>query len=86
MQNIDIEDLNVNEILLDSIHYQELQYDSSRFICKTTRDYICAIYLSNTKVQTIQEFRNKAQSMFDEMKKLQIILRKIMNVDKTYNY
>lgn len=72
--------------LRNTIHYQELQYDTSRFLCKTTRDYICAIYLSNTKVQTIQEFRNKAQSMFDEMKKLQIILRKIMNVDKTYNY
>lgn len=72
--------------LRNTIHYQELQYNSSRFLCKTTRDYICAIYLSNTKVQTIQEFRNKAQSMFDEMKKLQIILRKIMNVDKTYNY
>lgn len=72
--------------LRNTIHYQELQYDSSCFQCKTTRDYICAIYLSNTKVQTIQEFKNKAQSMFDEMKKLQIILRKIMNVDKTYNY
>lgn len=72
--------------LRNTIHYQELQYDSSHFICKTTRDYVCAIYLSNTKVQTIQEFRNKTQNMFDEMKKLQIILRKIMNVDKTYNY
>lgn len=51
--------------LRNTIHYQELQYDSSRFICKTTRDYICAVYLSNTKIQTIQEFRNKAQSMFD---------------------
>ena len=45
-----------------------------------------AIYLSNTKVQTMQDFRDKAQLMFNEMKKLQIALCKIMNVDKTYSF
>lgn len=87
--NFDIYNLVARDFarnLRNTIHYQELQYDSSRFICKTTRDYICAIYLSNTKVQTIHEFRNKAHSMFDEMKKLQMVFRKIMNVDKSYNY
>ncbi|MBQ9849800.1 MAG: hypothetical protein IJO36_03785 [Clostridia bacterium] len=87
--DFDVHNLQARDFARDlrnTIHYQELQYDSTHFICKTTREYIMAIYLSNTKVQTMQDFRDKAQLMFNEMKELQIILRKIMNVDKTYSF
>ena len=46
--------------------------------------FILAIYLSNSNVKTIDEFKNKALKMFNEMKILQTIIRHIMNVDKNY--
>ena len=70
--------------LRNTIHYQELQFDLKLQSGTTTRDHIVAIYLSNCGVQSIKEFREKARIMFEEMKKLQTIIRKIMGVDKTY--
>lgn len=70
--------------LRNTIHYQELQYKLNLISEKTTRNHILTIYLSNTEVQTIQEFREMVRIMFDEMKGLQMVIRKIMSVDKTY--
>lgn len=53
---------------------------------KTTQSYILAIYLSNTDVKTIDEFKGYAQKMFSEMKTLQAVIRKIMGVDKEYDF
>lgn len=70
--------------LRNTIHYQDIQYNPSLISGKTTREYILAIYLSNSNVKTIDEFKNKALKMFNEMKILQTIIRHIMNVDKNY--
>ena len=87
--NFDINNLSAREFarnLRNTIHYQSIEFDPSLLIKKTTRDYILAIYLSNTAVKTIDEFKGYALKMFDEMKTLQAVIRKIMDVDKEYNF
>ena len=85
--NFDTEKLiarNFARDLRNTIHYQDLKCDLSLLRANTTRELILAIYLSNSNVKTIAEFKQLGQSMFDEMKVLQTVIRKIMSVDKTY--
>lgn len=85
--NFDTEKLlarNFARDLRNTIHYQDLKYDFSLLKVNTTRELILAIYLSNSGVKTITEFKQLAESMFVEMKELQTVIRKIMSVDKTY--
>ena len=87
--NFDINNLAAREFarsLRNTIHYQSIKFDPSLLTEKTTRSYILAIYLSNTAVKTIDEFKGYAQKMFSEMKTLQAVIRKIMGVDKEYDF
>lgn len=87
--NFDINHLAARDFarnLRNTIHYQNIHYYPQFLSEKTIRDYIITIYLSNSNVETIEEFKDKAQKMFDEMKILQAVIRKVMNVDKKYRY
>ena len=72
--------------LRNTIHYQDLKFDLSLLKGNTTREYIRAIYLSNSGVKTMGEFKLSALEMFNEMKILQNVIRKITSVDKTYSF
>ena len=87
--NFNIDNLSARDFARDlrnTIHYQDIQCDPSLFRGKTTREHILAIYLSNSTVKTIDEFKDKAQKMFDEMRILQTAIRQVMNVDKKYRF
>ncbi len=68
----------------NTIHYQEIIFNSDLLISKTTRECVTALYFSNTGLSNISQFRDFSNIMVHEMKQLQAIIRKIMSVDKTY--
>lgn len=71
--------------LRNTIHYQQLHFDTNKIEDGSTKNIITAIYLSNTDTNSMREFRNKSAVMVREMKLLQKVIRKIIPVDKDYN-
>lgn len=71
--------------LRNTIHYQQLNFDTNKIKDGSTKNIIIAIYLSNTDMDSMEEFRNKSAIMVKEMKMLQKVIRKIISVDKDYS-
>lgn len=86
-ENLSIENLAGKEFaqnLRNTILYQELLLDSNKIKVNSTNDIVKEIYLSNTKMNSKAEFRNKSSEMIKEMKILQKVVCKIISVDKDY--
>lgn len=60
--------------------------DDKFILGPTTRDYVKAIYFSNSGANNMQDFKQNASQMLNEMKALQLAIRKIMSVDKLYDF
>lgn len=83
-----IEDLEARDFaqkLRNTIHYQQLHFDTNKIKDGSTKNIIIAIYLSNTDMDSMEEFRNRSAIMVKEMKMLQQVIRKIISVDKDYS-
>lgn len=85
--DLEITNLKAREFaqkIRNTIHYQEIAFDSDLLSGATTRECVTAIYLSNVGLSNMSQFRDFSKYMVNEMKRLQVVIRKIMSVDKTY--
>lgn len=70
--------------LRNTIHYQKTNLDISKIVGTTTKDYLVAIYLSNSDMCSIEDFRQKASEIMLELKALQAALQQIFSLNKEY--
>lgn len=68
--------------LRNTIHYQKIRLNEG-YIGHTTAQYIEAIYLSNTSVESMTDFRIMGEKLFIEVKQLQASIQAIFNLNKT---
>ena len=70
--------------LRNTIHYQDILFNPDRCSNGSTAATIEAIYLSNSNIQSMQEFRAISKTLFDEAKQLQSAIQKVFALDKSY--
>jgi len=73
-----------SQSLRNTIHYQRTNLDVNKITDITTKDYLVAIYLSKSDVYTMEDFKQKAQEITQELKALQSALQKIFPLKKEY--
>lgn len=73
-----------SQSLRNTIHYQRTNLDVNKITDITTKDYLVAMYLSNSDVYTMEDFKQKAQEITQELKALQAALQKIFSLNKEY--
>lgn len=70
--------------LRNTIHYQHINIDSNKIFGSLTKDYLIAIYLSNSGAHSMEDFRQKSSEMLQELILLQTTIRQTLSMDKNY--
>lgn len=80
---INIDDLKAREfarLLRNTIHYGNIEYNSSKSCGNTSEDWIKTVYLSNCGIGNIQEFRTNSKILFKESLMLQNAIQSILDI------
>lgn len=70
--------------LRNTIHYQNISFNSEIVEDNSTRSSVKAIYLSNAGVSSMSKYKEYGASLIDELKNLQELIREIIGLDKNY--
>lgn len=69
--------------LRNTIHYKTTRINSNHTI-NTSRDYIKALYLSNTGVNSIGEYKDEYENIHSQLKLLQSAIQNLFGLNKKY--